>query len=172
MTSLPQPLQAVVSLFEGPLSGVRFADIDAAGLTKLAADVSRVQVEVEAHEAKLVELKQYLAQRQEALQALAQQALAYARIYAEGDDALTAQLNDISLPRATKPRKAKAQPADAEVEAEAAPAAAVAATSEPVEAEAPAVEEDEADAPAKTKPAYARPKIKRKLARAGASSSA
>jgi hypothetical protein len=150
---------------------VRFADIDAAGLTKLAADVSRVQEDVEAHEAKLVELKQTLAQRQEALQALAQQALAYARIYAEGDDALTAQLNDISLPRAVKPRKAKAQASDA-VEVEAAPAVVAKVAGDAVEVEAPAAEEDEADAPAKTKPAYARPKIKRKLARAGANSSA
>jgi hypothetical protein len=150
---------------------VRFADIDAAGLTKLAAEVSRGQVEVEAHEAKLVELKQSLAQRHEALLSLAQQALAYARIYAEGDDALMAQLNDIALPRATKPRKVKAQAADAvEADAEAAPAVAQKA-SRPVDAEG-AVEEDEADAPAKTKPAYARPKIKRKLARAGANSSA
>ena len=36
---------------------------------------------------------------------LAQQALAYARIYAENDEALSAELNDIALPRAAKPRK-------------------------------------------------------------------
>jgi len=174
MTSLPQPLQAVVTLFEGPLAGVRFADIDASGLTKLAAEVSQVQLEVESHEAKLAHLKQTLAQRQEALHALAQQALAYARIYAEGDDALTAQLNDIALPRATKPRKAKAQPAGAEAEAasgEVTSGEVTSAARAPAVAEERVVEtEDEAEAP--NKPAYARPKIKRKLARAGARSEA
>src|SRR5689334_18347547 len=105
MTSLSPPLQAVVALFRGPLSEVRFADIDAAGLTGLAAEVEAAAAEVEQQEAKLVELRQSLAQRQESLLALAQQALAYARIYAENDEALSAELNDIALPRAAKPRK-------------------------------------------------------------------
>jgi hypothetical protein len=114
MTSLPQPLQAVVALFEGPLSGVRFADVDAAGLSRLAAEFASVAAEVEQHEAKLVELRQGLAQRQEALVALSQRALAYARVYAEDDDELLAKLNDIALPRAAKARKpATAKPAAA-----------------------------------------------------------
>jgi hypothetical protein len=170
MTSLSQSLQAVVTLFEGPLSGVRFADIDAAGLSQLAAEVSRVQAEVETHESKLVELKQSLVQRHEALLSLAQQALSYARIYAEGDEALTAQLNDITLPRAAKPRKAKPQPAEG---TEAAPADMSVDIGEPVAAAAAAEEEPEAeDARAEAKPAYARPKIKRKLARASVRSEA
>lgn len=163
MSSLTEPVQAVVSLFEGPLARVRFADVDAKGLGKLAAEVSSTAGEVAQQEARLVELKQTLAQRQEALLALAQQALAYARIYAEGDEELTAKLNDISLPRAAKPRK---------VGAKAAPAAEVAA--EPNASEPPIViepaEVEEAPGPpearSKTTPTYARPKIKRRLARA------
>jgi hypothetical protein len=109
MTSLSPPLQAVVALFRGPLQNVRFADIDAVGLSNLAAEAEAAAGEVEAQEAKLVQLRQALAQKQEALLVLAQQALAYARIYAEGDEALTAELNDISLPRAAKPRKSSAK---------------------------------------------------------------
>jgi hypothetical protein len=60
---------------------------------------------VERQEATLAELKQGLAQRQEALLVLAQQALAYARVYAENDEPLLEELNRISLPRAAKPRK-------------------------------------------------------------------
>lgn len=180
MTSLAEPVRAVVTLFEGPLSGVRFADIDAAGLSKLASEVTRVQVEVEAHESKLAELKVALAQRQETLLTLAQQALAYARIYAEGDDALTAQLNDITLPRAGKPRKAKSAAAEAETSAETKePAVEAAAPREPKSARAPegpaeaADGEDSAEAeaeqePTPAKPSYARPKLKRKLGRASA----
>ncbi len=105
MTSLSSPLQAVISLFSGPLHGVRFADIDADGLSSLATEVESLGSEVESLDAQLTNLRDALAQKQEALLALAQQALAYARIYAESDEALTAELNEIALPRATKPRK-------------------------------------------------------------------
>jgi hypothetical protein len=158
MSLISQPLQAVVALFEGPLAGVRFADIDATGLSKLSSDVASAAAEVEQHEAKLNELRQSLAQRQEALLGLAQQALAYARVYAENDDELLAKLNDISLPRSAKPRKATPTKARGASEAEA-PAALV-------EPSVEAAAEEEAPAPAKTKPAYERPKIKRRLGRA------
>jgi hypothetical protein len=163
MSLISQPLQAVVALFEGPLAGLRFADIDATGLSKLSGEVANAAAEVEQQEAKLSELRQNLAQRQEALLGLAQQALAYARVYAENDEELLAKLNDISLPRATKPRKAT--PARARGASEA--AATVATSGEPsVEDEAVVATEEEVPAPAKTKPAYERPKIKRRLGRA------
>lgn len=164
MTPLSQPLQAVVALFEGPLSGVRFADVDAGGLSKLAAELTNVAAEVEQQETKLAGLRQDLAQRQEALLALSQRALAYARVYAEDDEELLAKLNDIVLPRAAKARKpAAAKPAAASsAPEEAAPVEAAAPSAEQAEPEA--AEGDEA--PAKTKPAYARPKVKRRLGRA------
>jgi hypothetical protein len=105
MSAFSSPLQAVVDLFSGPLQGVRFADIDGEGLGNLASEVEALGSEVEAHEAQLTSLREVLVQKQELLLALAQQALAYARIYAESDEALSAELNDIALPRATKPRK-------------------------------------------------------------------
>jgi hypothetical protein len=105
MTSILPPIQSVLELFNGPLSSVRFADIDASGLTNLAAEVEAAASEVQRHEAKLAELRQGLAQRQEALLVLAQQALAYARVYAENDEPLLEELNRISLPRAAKARK-------------------------------------------------------------------
>jgi hypothetical protein len=108
MTSLPPPVQSVLELFQGPLASVRFADIDAAGLAQLAAEVEAASSEVREHENKLGELRPILAQRQEALLVLAQQALAYARVYAENDEALLEAVNRISLPRAAKPRKAPA----------------------------------------------------------------
>jgi hypothetical protein len=166
MSLISQPLQAVVALFEGPLAGVRFADIDAGGLSKLSGEVANAAAEVEQQEAKLSALRQSLAQRQEALLGLAQQALAYARVYAENDEELLAKLNDISLPRATKPRKAAPAKARGAGEAEAPaamPAEPSAAT--PEEAAVAAGDED-VPAPAKTKPAYERPKIKRRLGRA------
>lgn len=106
MSSLSAPLQAVVDLFSGPLQGVRFADIDGEGLNNLATEVESLGNEVEALEAQLASYREALVLKQEALNTLAQQALAYARIYAESDEALSAELEEISLPRATKTRKA------------------------------------------------------------------
>jgi hypothetical protein len=60
---------------------------------------------VESQETKLVELRQHLAQAQESLLVLAQRALAYARVYAESNDELSEELNQISLPRAQKAPK-------------------------------------------------------------------
>ena len=105
MTAISPPVQSVLDLFQGPLANVRFADIDAAGLSKLAAEVEAAAGEVERHEAIVAELHQTLLQRQEALVTLAQQALAYARVYADGDEALLEELNRITLARAPKSRK-------------------------------------------------------------------
>jgi hypothetical protein len=109
MTSLPTPIQSILEIFKGALSNVRFADIDASGLATLAAEVETAAAEVQHHEAKLAELRQDLVQRQEALLVLAHQALAYARVYAENDEALLEELNRISLPRAAKARKPTAK---------------------------------------------------------------
>lgn len=105
MTSLSPSIQSVLELFKGPLGNVRFADIDAEGLTRAAAEVEAASSEVQQHEEQLASARLVLAQRQEVLLGLAQQALAYARVYAENDEPLLEELNRISLPRASKPRK-------------------------------------------------------------------
>src|SRR5512146_2316396 len=155
MTSLPAPVQAVLELFQGPLSDVRFADVDAAGLANLAAEVEGAASAVALQEARLTELRQTLAERQDALLLLAQRAVAYARVYAEHDDALTEQLSRITLPRAGKPRKAtaaKAPEADASTSATET-ATSAAETAEATEnaaaapAEEPGASAEEASAP-------------------------
>lgn len=105
MSSISPALQSVLDLFKGPLNNVRFADIDAEGLAGVAAEVEAAGEEVQRQEEQLAALRQTLAQRQEALLSLAQQALAYARVYAEHDERLLDELNRIALPRAAKPRK-------------------------------------------------------------------
>lgn len=147
MTSLSAPVQAVLELFQGPLADVRFADVDAAGLANLAAAVDSAATEVAQQEAQLAELRQALVERQDALLLLAQRAVAYARVYAEHDEALTEQLSRITLPRAAKPKKpgaAKAagepsvEVAPIEVESAAAAAPQAEATEAPAEEAAPA----------------------------------
>jgi len=163
MTPSTSPaIQSVLDLFKGPLANVRFADIDANGLANLAAEVESAAGEVNEHEAKLAELRQALGERQEALLVLAQRALAYARVYAENDDQLLEALNRISLPRASKPRKAGAPKASATEEA---PMQVAPATEG--EEDAAAAVEVAAPVPAEVAPARASKKVVRgRLSRA------
>ena len=140
MTLLSPPVQAVLELFQGPLADVRFADVDAAGLASVAAEVESAAAAVARQEAQLSELRQSLTERQDALLVLAQRALAYARVYAEHDEALTEQLARIALPRSAKPRKAastKTEGVDAVAQAEP-PVAESSASAAPAEVEAAA----------------------------------
>lgn len=108
MNFVAQPMVSVLDLFSGPLAGARFGDVDAEALANLAANVERAGAEVMNAEAKLAELRLQLTTEQEALHALAQRALAYARVYAESNQELATAVNGISLPRPTKARKASA----------------------------------------------------------------
>ena len=139
MNPQPSPVQAVLELFQGPLAEVRFADVDAARLADSARVVDAAAAAVAEQEAQLSELRQTLADRQDALLLLAQRALAYARVYAEHDESLSEQLSRITLPRASKPRKANSKAPGAEPSATLEPAA---------EAAEPAAPEVEADAEA------------------------
>jgi hypothetical protein len=119
MTSTPEAVQAVLELFKGPLADVRFADVDASGLESVTVEVERALAAVQEQEAHLAALRLTLGERQEALLSLAHRALAYARVYAESDEALSARLNAISLPRVAKPRKSARNPqAQSEVAAD------------------------------------------------------
>jgi len=137
MSHLSPPIQAVLELFRGPLAELRFADVDAAVLSDLAGVVETAAAAVTEQEAQLRELRQTLADRQDALLLLAQRAVAYARVYAEHDEALTEQLAAITLPRAGKPRKVSARPA-----AGAEPSAAASALSNPSNPSNPSVTDE------------------------------
>jgi len=166
MTPSSPAIQSVLALFKGPLASVRFADIDAAGLASLAAEVESAAGDVNDHEAKLAELRQALAERQEALLVLVQRALAYARVYAENNDELLEELNGIALPRVSKPRKqSAAKTSSAEAVAPESPADAARAADEVierVEPEASVESAETADAP----PARATKKVRGRLSRA------
>lgn len=166
MTLLSPSVQAVLQLFQGPLADVRFADVDAAGLAQLAAEVEAAAATVARQEAQLSELRQSLTERQDALLVLAQRAVAYARVYAEHDEALTEQLSRIALPRAVKARKPSAAKPDGGVEASSAegvslpPPAALEST--PSDAAAESESDNQAEERAE---ASAPPKGKRRVGR-------
>lgn len=85
MTNDPVPAVAarVLELFHGPLSEVRFPDVDRASLDADAAAVRDASQAVRDAEAALAAAKDALEVTQRALRDRAQRGLAYARIFAE-----------------------------------------------------------------------------------------
>ncbi len=99
---LPPSLQDLVDLFQGPLQAVRFPDIDAERLMALVAEVGVAQEAVEEAEQLLAEAKREREERLEALVNKAHRALAYARVFAEEDQELSAKLATVNLPKSRK----------------------------------------------------------------------
>jgi len=102
MTAIPPAVQTVLDLFTTDLADVRFGDLDAPALARIASDVEAASEVVVAAQLALDVARGALHERQETLLQQAQRALAYARVYAEADLALTARLDAIALPRASR----------------------------------------------------------------------
>jgi hypothetical protein len=102
MDAIAPPIQAILDLFDTALSQVRFADLDAKTLTSLAAEVRASAEIVVAAQAALTSAREALQERQDALLHQAQRAVAYARVYAENDEALGQRIDAIALPRQSK----------------------------------------------------------------------
>ena len=103
---------AVLALFDGALSTIGFPGVDRATLTDHARAVSDAQLVVEAAERDLEHSRRELTERSAELGKLVRRAVAYARVLAEDDATLAAQLEALA-PRVTEPtrtpRKRKAR---------------------------------------------------------------
>jgi len=102
MSAISSPVRAVLELFGSELADVRFGDVDAQTLSRVAADVESAAEVVTAAQAALEGARATLNDRQETLLLQTQRALAYARVYAEADEALSSRLEAITLPRAAR----------------------------------------------------------------------
>jgi len=105
MSAIPSPIRTVLDLFSTELADVRFGDVDAQTLARVAADVESSADVVAAAQASLESARGSLHDRQEALLQQVQRALAYARVFAEADEALSARLDAITLPRLANSRR-------------------------------------------------------------------
>jgi hypothetical protein len=106
MDAISAPIRTLLDLFAAHLGEVRFGDVDAKTLARVAADVQAAAAVVASAQAALEAARDTLHDRQEALLGQSLRAVAYARVYAEGDLALAEKLDAIVLPRMA--RKAKA----------------------------------------------------------------
>jgi hypothetical protein len=119
--NLPLFAREVLELFARQLPDLKFPGIDLAVLEAHAAQLAEAQGEVERVEAELEQARAEAAVRALTLTTVAQRALAYARIYAEGDAELEAQVAEITERRGgggTEPapvrrRRARRSEADA-----------------------------------------------------------
>lgn len=150
---VPGFVREIVELFQGRLRQLKFGDIDGDRLMEMAESTREQARQAEAARARWDEASQDLEQTRQGLVKAAEQALAYAKVYATGDEELVTTLEALA-PRARpgragegkrrgRPKRSKSTPApqnDASLSA-ASPAAAA-------ENGAPAPDQEGESAPA------------------------
>lgn len=104
---IPQPLSEIIALYADVLADVAFPDVDAASLEAGAEVVRGLETELAALEAQVTERRAALRAALGQLEVQARRGLAYARIYAEGDEALGRRIAELRL-AAPKPEAAPA----------------------------------------------------------------
>lgn len=100
-----EPLAALIDVFGTHAGSLCFPDVDHAILDGLAAELRQAAAEVERCERALQQARQLLDERRDALRARAERGLAYARIFAEDDEALRERLEGIDLAATTPAAK-------------------------------------------------------------------
>lgn len=96
---IPAPIRALITLFEGPLREVRFPDVDGGALQDLVAQAEAQVAEVMEAEQLLATARRTLEDKLDQLNQKAHRALSYAKVYAEDDLPLRAEIANILLPK-------------------------------------------------------------------------
>jgi len=91
----PLLVRQVIDLYAVELVEVRFPDLDLSSLLYAQSELHAAQLEIERVEAELSQARALWESRSQALTAKAERALAYARIYAQGDAELAPRIADI-----------------------------------------------------------------------------
>jgi len=92
---VPALAREVIDLYAEALASVRFPDLDITVLEGMSQELGAAQCEVERLEAELEAARNRLQIQADSLVARAQRALAYARVFAEGDPTLSARVAEI-----------------------------------------------------------------------------
>ncbi|MEO6951628.1 MAG: hypothetical protein ABI321_07435 [Polyangia bacterium] len=95
----------LLALFEGPLAGVRFPDVDAEILSAHAKTARDAEVRVEALRTQLEQARTVLEEEERKLELRLDRALAYLRVYADGNPALLTQLEPVRATVVAPPRR-------------------------------------------------------------------
>lgn len=99
----PLLVRQVIDLYAVELAEVRFPDMDLSSLLYAQTELHAAQVEIERVETELARARADWESRSQALTAKAERALAYARIYAQGDAELAPRIADIGKKKSGQP---------------------------------------------------------------------
>jgi hypothetical protein len=91
----PLLARQVIDLYALDLAEVRFPDLDLSALLYAQSELHAAQLEIERVEQELVQARSIWESRAQVLTQKAERALAYARIYAQGDAELAPRIADI-----------------------------------------------------------------------------
>jgi len=108
MSPIPPAVQQVLDVYESNLPLVKFGDLEATVLADSAEEVVLAATALERAEEALSAARVAFLEKQEILLQKAQRALAYARVYADGDGELAARVEQISLPKSRRSPKVDA----------------------------------------------------------------
>ena len=111
-SAVPSPIETLVEVFSRELPGVEFPGVNAEKLATLAAELQATADALAEAEAVLGRARTAHLTAADALAAAADQAIAYARVYASDDEALSATLAAIPLGRTRRtkaPHKRRAK---------------------------------------------------------------
>jgi len=111
VSPIPPAVQQVLDVYESNLPLVKFGDLEATVLADAAEEVVLAATALERAEVALEAARVTFQEKQEILLQKAQRALAYVRVYADGDPDLAARVDQISLPRSSR-RSQKTDVAD------------------------------------------------------------
>ncbi len=100
---IAQPVRTLVELFGAHLADVQFPGVDHQVLASLTTRVDDSATQLQQAKAQVQAAEEALGAARAQLYIKAEQALAYARIYAANDPSLLARLNDVSLAKLGKP---------------------------------------------------------------------
>lgn len=106
-TEVPPEIERIVTLFEEDLGDVAFPDVDLEALRAATREVQGKAEAVMAARGLLDAAAKELGESQDALRRLAERALAYAKVYASGDEGLTARLEALGPKEAPKRKRRK-----------------------------------------------------------------
>lgn len=114
---VPPAARAVIDLFRRSLPDVTFPDVDRAALDAAERELLDAQRALEDAEAALDRARTLVTERSATLTSRAQRALAYARVYSEGDDDLALAVDRAAGTKkpeepapVRRPRKKKSEP--------------------------------------------------------------
>ena len=107
---VPKGVRRVLTLFDEELSAVAFPDVSRASLQRAEEALQRATAEQRELETHLAAATEAVAAAQAALEQHAARALAYARVYAEGDPALAEKVAALALRPSDRGPRSEASP--------------------------------------------------------------